>query len=44
MNRTAAVLITVRRRAGRPGAVAWGSVVVILLTLSLVLLGEAGPG
>jgi beta-propeller uncharacterized protein DUF5122 len=51
MNRAAAVPVIVRRKAGRPGTVAawgrvWGrrSVVAVLMTLSLVLVGEGAPG
>jgi hypothetical protein len=51
MSRAAAVPVIARRKAGRPGVVGacvrvWGrgSAVAVLLTLSLVLLGEGRPG
>ena len=51
MRKTAAVPVIARLKAGMPGAVArfervWrrGSVVAVLITLSLVLLGEGAPG
>jgi hypothetical protein len=51
MNRAAAVPVIARRKAGRPGSVtpfvrqsAQGSLFAVLLTLSLVLLGEGDRG
>ena len=51
MKTIAAVPVIARLKVGMPGAVAtclrawgWGSVMAVLLTLSLVLLGEGAPG
>jgi hypothetical protein len=49
MSRATAVSVTSRRKTGRAGAVAarawgWGSVGALLITLSLVHVGEGRPG